>query len=178
MKKVLLRSVLASSAFLASFSVMSQDTFNSATGELQIPSVLVDGIPFEVTMQHQGNLAFQVTQAQAFPTQYSIEWLNGRTLYVVEDGGDNIFTITYGLDTLTYDHPEFGQGTGSYTVHEGGRLEEFYDGESDGPGRYIIDVIGGCLATASGLENTYGVDFVCLTEQDAKNAKALTSYNR
>lgn len=157
---------------------LSQDTYNPTTGELHIPSVSVDGVPFEVTMQHQGNLAFQVTQAQPLPTQYSSDWLDGRTVYFVEHDNDVIFSVTYRLDTFTYTHPEFGEGTGNYIVHDDGRLEEFFEGESEGSGKYVIDVIGGCLATASSLDNTYGVDFVCLTEQDAINVREFTSYNR
>jgi hypothetical protein len=42
----------------------ASDTFNLSTGELQIPSVLIGASCFKATLQHQGDLVFNVTTAE------------------------------------------------------------------------------------------------------------------
>ncbi|NEX23753.1 hypothetical protein G3480_26400 [Thiorhodococcus mannitoliphagus] len=69
--------------------LLANDTYDPATGIVHMPNVKVGETNFEVNLQHQGDLVFSVASADPIimPERFSMEWLNGKTLYDVWYGG-------------------------------------------------------------------------------------------
>jgi hypothetical protein len=164
------------------------DTFNGQTGELHMPNVVVGDNVYDVTMAHQGDLNFQVTLATpvSFPTQFSMEWLQGKTLYDVwygttfdasgnefETGAVSTFVFGQnGILQVTGLLNSFESLQGAYQVDDTGALS--FNNEPDEFFK-IVDHTASCLIAQyfdGGLDD---IDYFCFNEQDAFDlAKALT----
>jgi hypothetical protein len=165
------------------------DTFNGQTGELHMPNVVVGDNVYDVTMAHQGNYNFQLTLATqvSFPTQFSMEWLQGKTLYDVwhettSDASGNDVPGTAAVSTFVFGQNGILQVTGllnsfeslqgAYQVDDTGALS--FNNEPDEFFK-IVDHTASCLIAQyfdGGLDD---IDYFCFNEQDAFDlAKALT----
>ncbi len=162
------------------------DTYDPVTGMIHMPNVSVDSNNYEVYMTRRKGLVFEVTSKSLiiFPEKFSMQWLNGKTLYVVwygegeDNHGDPIYDVPVVVEeffdngTIHYTGLlNMGSGNVSYDVDAKGRL--YYDGNLSETNR-ICGNTSQYLITHYEVNDQFdNVDIFFFNKEDALNAAKL-----